>query len=180
MTKTEKNDVLEALKVKFRDAEYFYIADASSMTVARTNELRAEAYKQGVTMQVVKNTLARKALEAVAEERNLDQIYESLKGPSAVMFTEVAKAPAQLIKEIRKGGEKPVLKAAYIGGAIYVGDDQVEALTKIKSREELIGDVILLLQSPIKNVVGALQSGGNTISGLLKALEERGETAEAA
>ena len=179
MTKTEKNDVLEALKVKFAEAEYFYIADASAMTVARTNALRAEAYKQGVTMQVVKNTLAKKALEAVAEERNFDQLYDALKGPSAVMFTEVAKAPAGLIKELLKDGPKPVLKAAYIGGAIYVGDDQLEALTKIKSREELIGDVILLLQSPIKNVLGSLQSGGNTISGLLKALEERGEAAAA-
>ena len=177
MTRTEKNDTLEALKVKFAEAEYFYIADASAMSVAQTNQLRAAAYEQGVTMQVVKNTLARKALEAVAEERNLDQLYDALKGPSAILFTDVAKAPASLIKEARKTGDKPVLKAAYIGGAIYVGDDQVEALTKIKSREELIGDVILLLQSPIKNVIGSLQSGGNTISGLLKALEARGETA---
>ena len=179
MTKTEKNDVLEALKVKFAEAEYFYIADASAMSVAESNALRAAAYKEGVTMQVVKNTLARKALEAVAEERNLDELYDALKGPSAVMFTDTGKAPAKLIKEFRKSGDKPVLKAAYIGGAIYVGDDQVEALTKIKSREELIGDVILLLQSPIKNVLGSLQSGGNTISGLLKALEERGDAAAA-
>ena len=173
MTRTEKNDVLESLKVKFAEAEYFYIADASAMTVAETNELRAAAYQAGITMQVVKNTLARKALEAVAEERNLDEIYEALKGPSAILFTESAKAPAKLIKEFRKSHAKPLLKAAYIGSAIYVGDDQVEALTKIKSKEELLGDVILLLQSPIKNLLGSLQSGGQTISGLLKALEER-------
>ncbi len=177
MTRTEKNDVLESLKVKFAEAEYFYIADASKMSVAESNELRAAAYKAGVTMQVVKNTLARKALEAVAEERNLDEIYEALKGPSAIMFTESAKAPAKLIKEFRKTHAKPLLKAAYIGSAIYVGDDQIDALTKIKSREELLGDVILLLQSPIKTLVGQLQSGGQTISGLLKTLEAREETA---
>lgn len=173
MTRTEKNEVLESLKVKFAEAEYFYIADAGSMTVAQTNALRAAAYKVGVTVQVVKNTLARKALEAVAEERNLDEIYEALKGPTAIMFTESAKAPAKLIKDFRKTNAKPLLKAAYIGSAIYVGDDQLDALTKIKSKEELLGDVILLLQSPIKNVLGALQSGGHTISGLLKTLEER-------
>ena len=174
MTRTEKNEVLESLKVKFAEAEYFYIADASSMTVAETNELRAAAYQVGVSVQVVKNTLARKALEAVAAERNLDDIYGALKGPTAIMFTESAKAPAKLIKEFRRTHAKPLLKAAYIGSAIYVGDDQVDALTKIKSKEELLGDVILLLQSPIKNVLGALQSGGQTISGLLKTLEERG------
>ena len=174
MTRTEKNEVLDDLKVKFAEAEYFYIADASAMSVAETNELRAAAFQAGVSMQVVKNTLARKALEAVAEERNLDEIYEALKGPSAILFTESAKAPAKLIKEFRKTHAKPLLKAAYIGSAIYVGDDQIDALTKIKSREELLGDVILLLQSPIKNLLGSLQSGGQTLSGLLKALEERG------
>jgi len=124
-------------------------------------------------MQVVKNTLARKALEAIADEKDTTELHGSLKGPSAIMFTDVAKAPATIIKEFRKKHEKPVLKAAYIDSAIYIGDDQLEALSNIKSKEELVGDIILLLQSPIKNVVGSLQSGGNTISGLLKALESR-------
>ena len=173
MTRDQKNQVLEDLKRKFAEADYFYIADTSTLSVAETNELRAAAYEAGVTIQVVKNTLARKALEAVAAEKNTEGLDEALQGPTAIMFTEVAKAPAQVIKEFRKSHERPVLKAAYIDSAIYVGDDQVEALTKIKSKEELVGDVILLLQSPIKNVLGSLQSGGQTISGLLKALEER-------
>ncbi len=173
MTRTQKTEVLEALKEKFANADYFYIADASTLSVAETNELRAAAYKAGVEIQVVKNTLARKALEAVAAEKNTEGLYEVLKGPTAIMFTESAKAPATVIKAFRKTHERPILKAAYIDTAIYLGDDQIEALTKIKSKEELVGDVILLLQSPIKNVIGALQSGGQTISGLLKTLEQR-------
>ena len=174
MTRIQKGEVLEDLKRKFAEADFFYVADASTLSVAETNELRAAAYEKGVTMQVVKNTLARKALESLAAERNYDGIYDVLKGPTAIMFTETAKAPAAVIKAFRKAHDKPTLKAAYIDTAIYLGDDQIEVLTKIKSKEELIGDVILLLQSPIKNVLGSLQSGGNTISGLLKALEERG------
>ena len=173
MTRTQKNELLESLKERFANAEYFYIADASTMTVAESNELRAAAYEAGITIQVVKNTLARKALEAVAGERNYEGLYDALKGPTAILFTESAKAPAKLIKEFRKTNSRPILKAAFIGNAIYVGDDQLDALTKIKSKEELIGDVIMLLQSPIKNVLGSLQSGGQTISGLLKTLEQR-------
>ena len=174
MTRKEKGEVLEALTQKFRDAEFFYVADTSTLTVAESNELRAAAHEAGVTVQVVKNTLARKALEAVAEEKNAEGIYEALQGPTALMFGESAKAPASIIKEFRRTHERPVLKGAYIDSAIYLGDDHLDALTKIKSREELVGDVILLLQSPAKNVVSALSSGGQTISGLLKALEERG------
>ncbi len=102
-------------------------------------------------------------------------MYESLKGPTAVLFTEVANSPAKVLKEFRKTAEKPVLKAAYIDTAVYVGDDQIDPLTKLKSKEDLLGEVITLLQSPAKNLISALQSGGATISGLLKALEERGE-----
>lgn len=174
MTRKEKGEVLEALTQKFREADFFYITDTSTLTVAESNELRAAAYEAGVTMQVVKNTLARKALEAIADEKNTEGIHEALTGPTALMFGESAKAPATIIKEFRKTHDRPVLKGAYIDSAIYLGDDHVDALTKIKSREELVGDIILLLQSPAKNVISALNSGGQTISGLLKALEERG------
>ena len=177
MNKQQKGEVLEALTQKFREAEFFYVTDTSTLTVAESNELRAAAYEAGVSVQVVKNTLARKALEAVAEEKNAEGLYEALKGPTALMFGESAKAPATVIKEFRKSHDRPVLKGAYIDSAIYVGDDHLDALTKIKSREELVGDVILLLQSPAKNVISALSSGGQTISGLLKALEERGAAA---
>jgi large subunit ribosomal protein L10 len=124
-------------------------------------------------MKVVKNTLAQKALESFPEELNYDALYESLKGPTAILFTETANMPAKVLKEFRKESEKPVLKAAYIETAVYVGDDQIDSLAKLKSKEELIGDVIALLQSPAKTVISSLQSGGQTISGLLKALEER-------
>ncbi len=177
MTRDQKAQVFEDLKEKLSTAEYFYIADASTMSVAETNELRAAAYQEGVTIQVVKNTLARKALESVANERNFDELYGTLHGPTAVMFTESAKAPAKVIKAFRKSHDRPILKAAYIDTAIYLGDDQVDALTKLKSREELIGDVIMLLQSPMQTLLGQIKSGGSTIAGLLKTLEERAENA---
>jgi len=175
MTKTQKIEAVEALKDKFSNTDFFYVTDASTMTVAEVNELRALCYEKGVEMKVVKNTLARKALEAAPEEKNYAGLYEALKGPTALMFTDTANVPARLIKDFRKKGDRPALKAAYIDASVYLGDDQLDTLSSLKSKEELIGDVILLLQSPIKSVLGSLQSGGNTISGLLKALEERGE-----
>lgn len=175
MTKTQKAEAVEFLKGKFSNTDFFYITDASTMTVEEVNKLRAACYEKGVEMKVVKNTLARKALEAGAEEKNYAELYEALKGPSAIMFTDTANAPAKLIKEFRGDNERPIIKAAYIDSSVYLGDDQIDALSNIKSKEELLGEVIVLLQSPIKNVLGSLQSGGNTISGLLKALEERGE-----
>lgn len=175
MTKTQKIEAVEALKDKFASTDFFYVTDASTMTVAEVNELRSLCYEKGIEMKVVKNTLARKALEAAPEEKNYAELYEALKGPTALMFTDTANVPAKLIKDFRKTHERPILKAAYIDSSVFSGDDQIEALANIKSKEELLGEVIVLLQSPIKNVLGSLQSGGSTISGLLKALEERGE-----
>lgn len=178
MTKAEKTATIEALKEKFSSTEFFYLTDSSTLTVEEVNKFRGLCYEQGIEMRVIKNTLARKALESLPDEKGYEGLYESLKGPTAVLFTEVANSPAKVLKEFRKKSEKPVLKAAYIDTAVYVGDDQIDALTKLKSKADLLGEVITLLQSPAKNVISALQSGGNTISGLLKALEERGETAE--
>lgn len=173
MTKAEKTVVIADLKEKFSESSFFYITDSSALTVAQVNNLRAMCFEKGVEMKVVKNTLAAKALQANAEEKNYTPLLEALKGPTAIMFSEVGNVPAKIIKEFRKTSEKPVLKAAYIDSDIFLGDDQVEVLSALKSKEDLIGDVILLLQSPIKNLVGSLQSGGQTISGLLKALEEK-------
>ncbi len=119
-----------------------------------------------------KNTLAQKALEAV-EGKDFEELYGSLKGPTAIMFTETANVPARIIEEFRETHERPILKAAYIDTSVYVGDDQLKALAALKSKEELIGEIITILQSPAKNVISALKSGGSTISGLLKALENR-------
>lgn len=173
MTKAEKTATIEELKEKFSNSEFFYITDASTLTVAQVNDLRALCYERGVEMKVVKNTLARKAMEALPEDKNYSGLFDALKGPTAILFTEVANAPARVIKQFRESAERPVLKAAYIDTAIYSGDNQVETLAKLKSKEELLGDLIGLLQAPAMNVISGLQSGGQTIMGLLKALEER-------
>ncbi|MEL6122849.1 MAG: 50S ribosomal protein L10 [Bacteroidota bacterium] len=176
MTKTEKTNVIEELRETFEQNKFFYLTDSSAMTVGDVNVLRRKCFEQGVSMKVVKNTLARKALETFPEEAGYEGLFDSLKGPTTLMYCETANVPAKLIKEFRKSSEKPVLKAAYIDSSVFVGDDQLDALSNLKSKEDLIGDVLLILQSPIKNVLGSLQSGGNTISGLLKALEERAES----
>ncbi|MEL6357732.1 MAG: 50S ribosomal protein L10, partial [Bacteroidota bacterium] len=118
---------------------------------------------------------ARKAMEQLPEENNYQAVFDALKGPTALLFSEVANAPAKVIKEFRGDNERPILKAAYIASSIYSGDDQLDALTKLKSREDLLADVLTLLQSPMQNLLGALQSGGQNVVNLLKALEERGE-----
>lgn len=176
MTKAEKTAVIEELKEKFGNSSFFYVTDSSTLTVEQVNDLRGQLFEKGIEMRVVKNTLARKALEAAPEEKGFDaSLLASLKGPTAIMFTEIANAPGKVIKAFRgKDGEKPTVKAAYIDSSIYIGDDQLDALAKIKSKEEMLGEVITLLQSPIKTLLGQLQSGQHTLSGLLKALEARG------
>ena len=179
MTKSEKATVIEDLKEKFGKYDFFYLTDSSTMTVEQVNNLRRKLFENGIQMQVVKNKLAIKALEAANQEKGYEKLFDILKGPTAILFTETANAPAKVIKELRKGKNKdkekarPLLKAAYIDAGIYVGDDQIDTLASLKSKEELLGEIIALLQSPAKNVISALKSGGSTIAGLVKALEER-------
>jgi large subunit ribosomal protein L10 len=179
MTKAEKTLVIEELAVKFEDSKYFYVTDCSELNVETINKLRRTCFAQDIQLKVVKNSLIKKALEKASakNEENYEDIYGVLKGASALMFTETGNAPAKLIKGFRteEDKEKPLLKAAFIESEVYVGDEELDSLINIKSKEELIGDIVLLLESPIKGLVGALQSGGNTITGLLKALEDRGE-----
>lgn len=172
MTKQEKNQQIEDLAVTLTATDVIYLADTSELSAEATSDLRRSCFKQNVKMTVVKNTLLKKALERV-EGKDFSEMYEVLAGPTALMTSDTGNVPAKLIKEFRKTHERPVLKAAYVEEMCFVGDDQLSALSEIKSREELIGDVIALLQSPIKNVVGALQSGGHTVSGLVKTLSER-------
>lgn len=176
MTKAEKTAVIEELKEKFENSSFFYVTDSSTLTVEKVNNLRGKLFEKGIEMRVVKNTLARKALESASPEKGFNAtLLDSFKGPTALMFTEVANAPGKVIKEFRgKKDTIPSIKAAYIDSAIYIGDDQLEALSTIKSKEEMLGEIIGLLQSPIQKVLGQLQSGGNTLAGLLKTLEERG------
>ncbi|NND76569.1 MAG: 50S ribosomal protein L10 [Flavobacteriales bacterium] len=173
MTRAEKTNVIADLKEKFGSSQFFYIADSSTLTVEQINQLRGLCFKNDIEMKVVKNTLAIKALEQCDAEKNFEGLYSSLKGPTTIFFTEVGNAPAKMIKEFRKANERPILKAAYIDTAIYEGDDQIETLSKLKSRDELIGEIISILQSPAKNVISSLQSGGSKLSGILKTLGER-------
>ena len=143
------------------------------MTVAEINDLRALCYERGVSLTVVKNTLVRKAFEAIGEQYS--ELYPVLTGPTSVMFAEVGNIPAKVIQEFRSKKEKPILKAAWIDSGIYIGDEQLTALVNLKSKEDLIGELIGLLQSPAKNVVGALQSGGGKLAGIIKTLSERAE-----
>jgi large subunit ribosomal protein L10 len=175
MTKAEKTAVIDALKEKLEGIEYFYLADSSTLTVEQVTNFRRLCFEKGIEMKVVKNTLIRKALEASPEERKFEGLYEALKGHTAILFTDVANAPAKVLKTFREDHDKPTLKAAYIDTDVFLGDEQIEVLAKLKSKEDLIAEVIGLLQSPAKNVISSLQSGGQTLTGLLKALEERGE-----
>lgn len=173
MTRAEKTATIEALKDKLAEVEFFYLADSSTLTVEQINKFRGMCFERGVEMKVVKNTLIQKAFDASPEERNFNELSEALKGHTAILFTETANAPAKIIKAFREDGEKPALKAAYIESDVYLGDDKLETLASLKSKEDLLAEVISLLQSPAKNVISSLKSGGQTISGLLKALEER-------
>jgi large subunit ribosomal protein L10 len=172
MTKTEKNQVINELAETLSAANVIYLADTSELNAEATSNFRRACYKKEVSLSVVKNTLLRKALDKV-EGKDFSDMYDVLAGPTSIMLSDTGNLPARLIKEFRKKHPKPILKAAYVEEMCFVGDDQLDALTEIKSREELIGDVIALLQSPIRNVMGALESGKNTLGGLLKTLEER-------
>lgn len=176
MTRAEKTTAIEELKDKFSNSSFFYITDSSTLTVEQVSKLRRMCFEKGVEMKVVKNTLAKKALESAPEEKGYAALFDALKGPTAIMFTDTANVPARIIDEFRDDKlEKPELKAAYIDTAVYIGDEQIKVLKALKSKDELIGEIISILQSPAKNVVSALKSGGSTLSGLLKALGEREE-----
>lgn len=164
MTKEQKQEVIEVLKDKFSQYSNFYITDTESLTVSQVTALRRTCFDKQVEMKVAKNTLIRKALESLDSEK-YSGIYDALHNVTALMFSESPKDPAVIISSFRKEGnkEKPVLKAAFLNGEVYLGDDQLTALTRIKTREELIGDVIGLLLSPIQRVVGALQNKPETV-----------------
>lgn len=174
MTKQEKTEVIKELQEVLESTNVLYIADTDGLNAQQTSELRRACFKGEISMKVVKNTLLRKAMENV-EDKDFSGVFESLKGNSTIFISEKGNAPAKLIQNFRKKTEKPLLKAAWIDSAVFVGDAQLETLANLKSREELIGEIIGLLQSPIKNVVSALKSGGNTIAGLVKTLSEKKE-----
>lgn len=171
MTREEKSQVIEELTGKLSDNNIIYLTDISGLNAADTSDLRRACFKANVKLAVVKNTLLAKAMEK--SEKDFENLSEALKGNTSIMFSETGNAPAKVIKAFRKGSDKILLKGAYVEEAVYVGDNQLEALVNIKSKEELIGEVITILQSPAKNVVSALQSGGGKLAGILKTLSEK-------
>jgi large subunit ribosomal protein L10 len=179
MNKDQKNEVIELLKDKFKEYNNFYITNTEALSVEQIGKLRRICFDKNVEMKVAKNTLIRKALEGIDNAR-FSGVYDSLNGVTALLFSENAKEPALIISSFRKDGnhEKPVLKAAFIDGDVYAGDDQLKALTTLKSKHDLIGEIIGLLQSPAKNVISGLNAGGKLAS-LIKALEARAEAAGA-
>ena len=173
MTKQEKNEVIEVLKSKFSQYNNFYITDTESLTVAQVGKLRSHCFNKQVEMKVAKNTLIEKALER--SDKDYSGLVDTLKGNTALMFATDSKTPAKIIKAFRKKDTIPALKGAYIDSDIFLGDTSLEALVALKSKNELIGEVIGLLQSPAKNVIGALQSSGDKLAGIVKTLSERPE-----
>ncbi|MFN4972087.1 MAG: 50S ribosomal protein L10 [Bacteroidota bacterium] len=173
MNRDEKGAIIEQLAHQLSEHKYIYITDVSSLNAQKTSELRRAFFKDGVVMQIAKNTLIEKAIERT--DKNFGALIDTLKGNTALLFAQDSKIPAKIIKEFRKSTDKPYLKGAYIDTDIFVGDDQLEALIKLKSKNELIGEVIGLLQSPAKNVISALQSSGGKLAGIVKTLSERPE-----
>lgn len=171
MTREEKSQVIETLTAQLSDNSNIYLADISGLNAGNTTNLRRACFKAGVQLAVVKNTLLKKAMES--SDKDFGELTEILKGNTSLMFSETGNAPAKVIKEFRKKSLIPLLKGAYIQESIYVGDDQLDNLVDLKSKDELVGEIIGLLQSPAKNVISALKSGGNTIAGLVKTLSER-------
>lgn len=172
MTREEKDALIEDLQGRLESNEVIYLADTSELDVENTNKLRKQCYDNNVSLKVVKNTLLQKAVERT-DAKDLSPLLETLDGPTSVLFAEKGNAPAKVIRDFRKDFSKPVLKGAYIEEEIYKGDEYLQDLAELKSREELIGDIVGMLQSPAKNVISALQSGGNKLSGIVKTLEER-------
>jgi len=171
MKKEEKNLIIDNLTEQVNKAGHLYLTDISGLNAAATSNLRRACYKENIQLLVVKNTLLKKAFEK--SEKQLDGLYSVLEGPTSVMFTESGSAPAKLIKEFRRGNEKPLLKGAFVEEDFYVGDSQLDALATIKTKNELIADVIAMLQSPVHNVLSSLQSGQNTLTGVLETLSKK-------
>jgi len=171
MTKEEKSKVIEDLTAQLTGSNVVYVADISGLNATVTSDLRRACFKAGIKLEVVKNTLLEKAMES--SSNNYGDLPTILKGNTSIMISENGNAPAKIIKEFRKKSDKPVLKGAYIFEAVFIGDNQLDNLVSLKSKDEVIGEIVGLLQSPAKNVVSALKSGGGKIAGILKTLSEK-------
>ena len=173
MRKEDKQVLIDSMLSELQACPNFYLTDVSDLNAEKTSQLRRQCFNSGVKMIVVKNALFQKAMQQM--DKDYESLYDVLKGSTAVMFCETGNAPAKLIKNFRKTSDRPILKGAYIEECCYIGDDMIDALCNIKSKNDLIADVIALLQSPMKNVISGLQSGGHKLSGILETLSERPE-----
>ena len=173
MRKEDKKIIIDSILAELQACPNFYLTDISDLNAEKTSQLRRQCFNSGIKMLVVKNTLLHKAMQQMGKEYN--DLYEVLNGQTALMLCETGNAPAKLIKNFRQKSDRPILKGAFIEECCYLGDDMVDALCNIKSKNDLIADVIALLQSPIKNVISGLQSGGHKLSGILETLSEKAE-----
>ncbi|MEZ5072542.1 MAG: 50S ribosomal protein L10 [Bacteroidales bacterium] len=171
MRREEKNVIIDDLTQRLNETKHFYLTDISALNAEQTSRLRRKCFESEINLLVVKNTLLRKALEK--SEGDFDDLYDALKESTSIMFCETGNVPAKLIKEFRKTMEKPLLKAAYVEESIYVGDEQLEALASLKSKDELLADLAMLLQSPARNLASALASSGSKLAGALKTIAEK-------
>lgn len=173
MTREEKANIIQSIKTDLDASSSIYITDCSGLDAITTSKLRRACFKSNIRLSIVKNTLLTRAMDE--GDKDFGELKSVLKGNTALMYSEVGNAPAKVIKDFRKKSEKPILKGAFVEESIYLGDDLLEKLVNIKSKEELLGEVISLLQSPAKNLISALKSSGSTISGVLKTLSEKNE-----
>ncbi|SFN95626.1 LSU ribosomal protein L10P [Bizionia echini] len=171
MTREEKSQVIEELTAQLANNTIIYLADISGLNAGSTSDLRRACFKANIKLAVVKNTLLEKAMEA--SDKDFGNLPSTLKGNTSIMYSEVGNAPAKVIQNFRKKSSMPLLKGAFIEEAIYIGDENLDALVNIKSKEEVIGDIIGLLQSPAKNVISALKSSGGKLAGIMKTLSEK-------
>ncbi|AXG72836.1 50S ribosomal protein L10 [Flavobacterium arcticum] len=171
MTREEKSRVIEDLTAQLAGTNVVYVADISGLDADTTSNLRRACFKANIKLEVVKNTLLAKAMES--SDNNYGELPSVLKGNTSIMIAENGNAPAKVIKEFRKKADKPILKGAYINEAVFIGDDQIDSLITLKSKEEVIGEIVTILQSPAKNVISALKSGGGKIAGIIKTLSEK-------
>jgi large subunit ribosomal protein L10 len=171
MRREEKNTIIDSLAEILKKYSHFYLTDTAQLNAADTSDLRRKCFERDIKLIVVKNTLLQRALEQ--SEINFEELYPVLKGTTSIMFSNTGNGPAKLIKEFRKKHDKPVLKGAYVQESIFVGEKTLDTLISIKTKQEVIGDIIFMLQSPAKNVISALQSGGNKIHGVLETLSKK-------
>ena len=173
MRKEDKQVLIDSILSELKACPNFYLTDVSDLNAEKTSQLRRQCFNSGVKMIVVKNALLHKAMQQM--DKDYEGLYDVLKGSTALMLCETGNAPAKLIKNFRKTSDRPILKGAYIEECCYIGDEMLDALCNVKSKNDLIADVIALLQSPMKNVISGLQSGGHKLSGILETLSERPE-----